>query len=70
MSVKKIFSTTEISLRCNSVEQIFVKIPFGSCNIMVGTVYLPPDCDISKYVSHSDTASTICDQFGNCDILS
>ena len=62
IAVLKTFLSSEILLNVNTVEQLFVKITVGSVDIIIGTVYLPPDSGIGKYVVHTETVNDICEK--------
>lgn len=69
IAVHKSFQGYQISLNCESVEQIFVKVYNSVCSFVIGAVYLPPTIGIDKYSSHVEVVTTICDNMPDCQFI-
>lgn len=59
IAVKNQFSSCRLSLQNNSIEQLFIKITFKSCSLIIGSVYIPPRSDIEYYVIHNNEIDNI-----------
>lgn len=45
-----------------------MRISIGRRELIVGCVYIPPNCDTTKYSSHVSTLEDICNTY-SCDII-
>lgn len=69
IAISKNLSSSKISMKYPSIEQLFVKVNISSGKLIVGCAYLPPNSDVQCYSDHCDEVESICAKNPNTKLL-